>query len=152
MRVLDLGIGTGCLLLAFLHERPRAFGMGVDRSEAAARLARDNARDLGLSGRSAFLCGDWAAAIDARYDLVLSNPPYIAAADVSGLMPDVAAYEPRAALDGGADGLVAYRAILAALPILSDPIRHRGAGTGRRPGGGGRGIGGKGRFFRRIPG
>ena len=117
-RVLDLGTGTGCLLLAFLRERPNASGIGIDRAVEAARLADRNARDLGLASRAAFLCGDWAEAVDARFDLVLSNPPYIAAPRLGALMRDVAAYEPRAALDGGVCGLTAYRAIIAALPRL----------------------------------
>jgi release factor glutamine methyltransferase len=118
IRVLDLGTGTGCLLLSVLHERPKAFGVGVDRSEAAACLALDNARHLGMNDRSAFVCGDWAGSIDGRFDLVLSNPPYIATADLAGLMPDVASHEPHSALDGGASGLSAYREIIAGLPRL----------------------------------
>jgi release factor glutamine methyltransferase len=121
LRVLDLGTGTGCLLLAFLHERPEAFGVGIDRSEAATRLARRNACDLALDSRAAFLCGDWAGSIDARFDLVLSNPPYIATPRLTELMPDVVDHEPRAALDGGICGLTAYRAIIAALPWLLTP-------------------------------
>lgn len=120
-RVLDLGTGTGCLLLAFLYERSRAFGIGVDRSESAARLARDNAADIGLAARSAFLCGDWADSVSARFDLVISNPPYIPTPALAELMPDVAVFEPRSALDGGACGLTAYRAIIAALPRLVTP-------------------------------
>jgi release factor glutamine methyltransferase len=121
IRVLDLGTGTGCLLLSLLHERPNAFGVGIDRSEAAAHLARSNARDLGLAGRSVFLCGDWAGSISGRFDLVLSNPPYVATAELAGLMPDVVLHEPRGALDGGIFGLTAYRAIIAALPQLLAP-------------------------------
>jgi release factor glutamine methyltransferase len=119
--VLDLGTGTGALLLAVLTELPGATGIGVDRAEGAARLARRNAAALGLSGRTAFVCGDWAAALDARFDLVLSNPPYIESGAIAGLMPEVARHEPRRALDGGPDGLDAYRAILAALPALLTP-------------------------------
>ncbi len=121
IRVLDLGTGTGCLLLALLHERPNAFGVGIDRSEAAAHLAAGNARDLGLAERSAFVCGDWAASIGGRFDLVLSNPPYIATGELGGLLPDVAWHEPRTALDGGVCGLTAYRAIIAALRQLLTP-------------------------------
>lgn len=117
-RVLDLGTGTGCLLLAVLHERPQAFGIGLDRSEDAARLARRNAADLGLTGRSAFLVGDWTAPLRGRFDLVLSNPPYIESAGIAALMPEVRAHEPASALDGGPDGLDAYRAIIAALPSI----------------------------------
>ncbi|MBN8871546.1 MAG: peptide chain release factor N(5)-glutamine methyltransferase [Rhodospirillales bacterium] len=115
-RVLDLGTGTGCLLLAVLHERPSAFGVGVDISPAAAALAASNARRLGLAGRSAFLVADWTAPLAGRFDLVLANPPYIETATIPGLMPEVAAWEPARALDGGADGLDAYRRILADLP------------------------------------
>lgn len=121
IRVLDLGTGTGCLLLAMLHERPNAFGVGIDRSEAAARLAFSNAHELGLTERSVFLCGDWATSISSRFDLVVSNPPYIATAELAGLMPDVALHEPHTALDGGNCGLTAYRAIIAALPQLLAP-------------------------------
>ncbi|HVB68334.1 MAG TPA: peptide chain release factor N(5)-glutamine methyltransferase [Acetobacteraceae bacterium] len=115
-RVLDLGTGTGCLLLAALTEFPAAFGVGIDRAPAAAALARENAARLGMGGRAAFVCGDWGAAIAGRFDLVLANPPYIPSADIPGLMPEVACHEPRAALDGGPDGLAAYRAIVAVLP------------------------------------
>jgi len=121
VRVLDLGTGTGCLLLAFLHERPFAFGAGVDRSESATRIARRNARDLGIAPRSAFLCGDWGASIGGRFDLVLSNPPYVATPELAGLMPEVGLHEPRCALDGGICGLAAYRAIIDALPRLLTP-------------------------------
>ncbi|MFE0752804.1 peptide chain release factor N(5)-glutamine methyltransferase [Inquilinus sp. NPDC058860] len=121
LRVLDLGTGTGCLLLAVLHDRPTAFGIGVDRSEAAARTARDNARALGLADRAAFLAGDWATALAGRFDLVLSNPPYIPEADIAALDPEVRDHDPRLALSGGADGLDAYRALAAALPGLLTP-------------------------------
>ncbi len=116
--VLDLGTGTGCLLLAVLHEMPGAFGVGVDINPQAAALAAANARYLGLDQRAAFLAGDWAAALTGRFDLILSNPPYIPHADIAGLMPDVARHEPMAALDGGADGLAAYARIIAALPRI----------------------------------
>ena len=115
LRMLDLGTGTGCLLLAALSEYPRAWGIGVDRSMRACALAAANARTNRLDGRSAFLCGGWSAALAAdarRFDLVLSNPPYIRSADIAGLMPEVARFEPAMALDGGADGLDAYRTIL----------------------------------------
>jgi release factor glutamine methyltransferase len=117
-RILDLGTGTGCLLLAALHEYGQAVGVGVDKSPAAAALAAKNAASLGLGPRAAFLAGDWASALAGQFDIIFSNPPYIPAAEISGLMPEVAAYEPHAALDGGADGLDAYRAILAVLPPL----------------------------------
>ncbi len=116
--VLDLGVGTGCLLLALLTECPDAWGVGIDRAPAAAVLARRNAHALGLGKRAAFLCGDWAAAVQGRFSLVLSNPPYIRHDDLAGLMPDVVRYEASSALDGGIDGLAAYRAILGVLPGL----------------------------------
>ncbi len=120
-RMLDLGTGTGCLLLAALLEFPQASGVGVDLSAAAAALAQRNAAALGLGARAAFLCGDWAAALSAQFDLVLANPPYIETADLAGLMPEVSEYEPVRALDGGTDGLDAYRAITSALPALLVP-------------------------------
>lgn len=119
--MLDLGTGTGCLLLAALHEFPEAFGVGVDINPAAAALAAQNARALGLAPRAAFLAGSWASALEQKFDLVLSNPPYIEQADLAGLMPEVAQYEPVAALDGGADGLAAYRAIIGSLPRILAP-------------------------------
>ena len=117
-RVLDLGTGTGCLLLAALSEYPSAWGLGVDRAPAAAALARANAARVGLAERTEFVAGDWAESLAGRFDLVLSNPPYIASKEVPGLMPEVALYEPLAALDGGADGLAAYRHIVAVLGRL----------------------------------
>jgi release factor glutamine methyltransferase len=120
-RVLDLGTGTGCLLLAALHEFPDAFGVGVDRVPAAAALAARNAAALGMADRAALLCADWASALAGRFDLVLCNPPYIPAAEIAGLMADVALYEPASALAGGADGLDAYRAVLPVLPGLLEP-------------------------------
>ncbi len=130
IRLLDLGTGTGCLLLAVLHERPNAFGVGIDRFEAAAQLALSNAQDLGLAARSVFLCADWAGSISGRFDLVLSNPPYVATAELAGLMPDVVLHEPRGALDGGICGLTAYRAIIAALPQLLAPSGTAGLELG----------------------
>ncbi len=119
--ILDLGTGTGCLLLACLHEFPSAFGVGVDLNPQATNLARRNAQRLGLGNRAVFLTGSWAGALDHRFDLVVSNPPYIESADIPGLMPEVAAYEPAMALDGGTDGLAAYAAIFAALPYILAP-------------------------------
>jgi release factor glutamine methyltransferase len=121
LRVLDLGTGTGCLLLAVLAERPRAFGVGVDLRPEAAALAAANARANGLDRRAAFLAGNWGAALSGGFELILSNPPYIESAAIAGLMPEVARHEPRLALDGGADGLDAYRAVMATLPALLVP-------------------------------
>jgi release factor glutamine methyltransferase len=121
-RVLDLGTGTGALLLAALAEFPHAWGIGIDLSPAAAALAARNATANRLAGRAGFLCGNWAAALaGTKFDLVLANPPYIASAEIAGLMPEVALHEPRTALDGGADGLEAYRDIIADLPRLLAP-------------------------------
>ncbi len=120
-RILDLGTGTGCLLLACLVEFPQAFGVGIDLSPAAASLARRNAARNNLADHASFLAGDWAQAITGRFELVLSNPPYIPQGEIAGLMPEVARHEPARALDGGADGLDAYRVILAEMPRLLVP-------------------------------
>jgi release factor glutamine methyltransferase len=114
--VLDLGTGTGCLLLAALSEFPTAFGIGVDCSFAAAGIAASNAAALGLATRAAFLCADWVGALDGSFDLVLCNPPYVPTSQINGLMPEVARYEPRTALDGGADGYFAFRRLIPDLP------------------------------------
>lgn len=121
LRILDLGTGTGAILAALLSEYPNAFGLGVDLSEGAARQARDNLARLGLAGRSAVIVGRWAEAIHSRFDLVASNPPYIPARDIAALDKEVREHDPRLALDGGADGLDAYRALAAALPGLLVP-------------------------------
>lgn len=117
-RVLDLGTGSGCLLLAFLAERPGAIGIGIDASAAALTVARANAERLNLSGRAHFAQGDWAAGMAGRFDLVLCNPPYIADAELATLAPDVRNYEPGAALFAGPDGFAAYRRIIPELPAV----------------------------------
>jgi release factor glutamine methyltransferase len=120
-RILDLGTGTGCLLLALLVEFPAAFGIGVDRVPAAAALARANALRNGLIGRSDFVVADWTDPLRGWFDVIVSNPPYIPSGDIPGLMPDVALYEPASALDGGADGYDAYRTIILRLGSLLAP-------------------------------
>lgn len=111
LRVLDLGTGTGCLLLALLHELPQATGLAIDRSAGALAVASANADALGLTERAEFRLGNWTEGLAERFDLMVSNPPYIATADVERLGPEVARYEPHLALDGGRDGLDCYRAI-----------------------------------------
>lgn len=116
-RILDLGAGTGCLLLAALSEFPQATGLGIDRSEPAAAVARRNAEETGLADRAEIRCQDWSElASDERFDLVLSNPPYIAEAEIPALEEDVRLHDPLGALVAGADGLDAYRALA---PILA---------------------------------
>lgn len=114
--VLDLGTGSGALLLAALDQWPSARGLGVDRSDAALAAARANAARLGLAPRAEFVAGDWAAALDRRFDLVLCNPPYVEAGSV--LPPDVRLYEPASALFAGSDGLDAYRVLMPQLARL----------------------------------
>jgi release factor glutamine methyltransferase len=109
-RMLDLGVGSGAIMLALLAERPGASGLGVDVSEEALAVARDNAARLGLAGRAAFLRSDWTVGLaDESFELVAANPPYIPTADIALLDPEVRDHEPLAALDGGPDGLDAYR-------------------------------------------
>jgi release factor glutamine methyltransferase len=110
--VLDLGVGSGAILLSILAERPAAKGLGVDVSEEALAVARENAANLGLAGRTALMRGDWTWGLgDASFDLVVSNPPYIASDVIETLEPEVRDHEPRVALEGGADGLDAYRTL-----------------------------------------
>lgn len=121
LRILDLGTGTGCLLLALLWEMPRSTGLGIDLSEAAVAVARQNAADLRLSDRARFRRDDWMNGVNERFNLVITNPPYIASAELDGLEPEVSRFEPRTALDGGADGLESYRAIARGLDgVLAD--------------------------------
>ena len=109
-QILDLGVGSGAILLAILAERPAAKGLGIDVSEEALAVSRDNAAALGLAGRAALMRGDWTAGLsEAAFDLVVANPPYIATDIIETLEPEVSRYEPRLALDGGPDGLDAYR-------------------------------------------
>jgi release factor glutamine methyltransferase len=122
-QVLDLGTGTGCILLSLLADRPLATGLGTDRSAAALAVARANASDFGLSDRVAWAEADWFAGLSGTFDLIVSNPPYIAASEMASLDPEVRLHEPRMALTDDGDGLTAYRA------IASDARRHL------RPGG-----------------
>ncbi len=119
--VVDLGTGTGCLLIGFLAERPLVRGIGVDRSPDALMLARENARAHGVADRALFVQGDWTAPVGGHVDLVLSNPPYIPSADIMTLSPEVRTFEPHLALDGGADGLACLTRILDGLLTVLRP-------------------------------
>ena len=124
---LDLGTGTGCIVLAALAEYPEAWGIGVDINVAAARLAQGNARRCNMVTRALMMAGQWTEALSAqaRFDVVFSNPPYIPTIDLEGLMDEVRLHEPVRALDGGQDGLEAYRHLCARLPQL---LKHNGVG------------------------
>jgi release factor glutamine methyltransferase len=120
LRIADLGTGSGAILLALLSELPHAFGVGSDTSVGALGVARDNARRLDLSGAQFVAC-NMADALRGPFDVIVSNPPYIASGDIVMLPPDVRCFDPRAALDGGADGVDLYRAIAASAPALLAP-------------------------------
>ncbi len=116
LRILDLGTGSGCLLGAILSELPLSLGVGVDLSEDALRVAKENLCRLGLLHRSSFLCANWINALgDASFDIIVCNPPYIGSSEIAGLGIEVKSYDPLLALDGGKDGLDAYRDILSAV-------------------------------------
>lgn len=115
LRILDLGTGTGAILLALLTQLPQATGLGVDIADEAVHMAAENARHHGLEARAAFRCGDLMAGLADRFDILVSNPPYIPSGEIAGLEPEVRFHDPHLALDGGADGLDFYRRILASL-------------------------------------
>lgn len=121
LRIVDFGTGSGCLLLALLHELPDATGLGIDLSPAALAVASGNAADLGLAGRVRFQAGDWGVGLEGQFDILVSNPPYIETAAIAGLEPEVARHEPMLALDGGTDGLAAYRRLVPDLARLAAP-------------------------------
>jgi release factor glutamine methyltransferase len=121
LRIADLGTGSGALLLALLSELPAASGTGTDISPGALACARDNARALGLSDRAAFVECDYGRGLTEAFDLVVSNPPYVAHGDIPGLSPEVRLFDPPRALDGGPDGLDGYRAIAADAQRLLTP-------------------------------
>lgn len=118
-RILDLGTGSGALLLACLAEWPNATGIGIDASQAALAVAAENARNTGLADRASFRVGNWGERLSERFDLILSNPPYIA--ETEELSVEVRTHEPASALFAGADGLTDYRRILPQLPGLLNP-------------------------------
>jgi release factor glutamine methyltransferase len=112
LRIADLGTGSGAILLALLSELPTAHGFGTDISEQALQTATANAARVGLAHRATFIACDYASGLSGPFDLIVSNPPYIRAADIDGLAVEVRNHDPRAALDGGADGLDAYRSLI----------------------------------------
>lgn len=121
LRIIDFGTGSGCLLLALLSELANALGIGIDVLPGAAAVARRNAATLGLADRAFFAVGSWGETISCRADVIVANPPYIPSAEIETLAPEVACYEPRCALDGGADGLAAYRELGTATRRLLAP-------------------------------
>jgi release factor glutamine methyltransferase len=112
LRIVDIGTGSGAILLALLSELGGATGVGTDISPAALSTARRNARDLGLLARASFVACDYAAALSSPFDLIVSNPPYIRSSDIPNVAREVRDHDPRTALDGGCDGLRAYRALI----------------------------------------
>ncbi|MFM8700849.1 MAG: peptide chain release factor N(5)-glutamine methyltransferase [Hyphomicrobiales bacterium] len=121
LRILDLGTGTGCLLIALLHELPGATGIGVDLHDEAVQTAWLNAKRNAVDQRAEFIVSNWGEKLNTRFDLIISNPPYIPDRVINGLEPEVREHDPRFALSGGTDGLDAYRAIAAQLPDLLKP-------------------------------
>jgi len=120
-RVLDLGTGSGAILLTLLAERPDASGLGTDLSPKALAVALGNAQALGLTARASFARADWLDGVQEQFDLIVANPPYIAAAEIAGLAPEVRDWEPHLALTPGGDGLGAYRRIAAGAGVLLAP-------------------------------
>lgn len=118
LSLLDLGTGSGCLLLSLLHELPQATGVGVDRCPEALIIAQQNADSLSLSNRASFMCADWGHGLSRKFDIVVCNPPYIRQDDLDSLMPEVVDYEPHHALSGGIDGLESYRAVVSRISDL----------------------------------
>ena len=120
-RILDLGTGSGCLLLALLSELPLASGVGVDISTRALSVARSNSQRLGLAKRAHWLCSDWGASLDGHFDLIISNPPYVTEGEAENLAPEIRRFEPATALFAGEDGLDAYRRLRNDLSRLLAP-------------------------------
>jgi release factor glutamine methyltransferase len=120
-RIADIGTGSGAILLALLSELPAAYGVGTDISEAALQMARANTARLGFAARAGFVACDYAAALSGAFDLIVSNPPYIRSAELNGLAIEVHDHDPHRALDGGTDGLDAYRALVPQVPRLLGP-------------------------------
>jgi release factor glutamine methyltransferase len=124
LKLLDLGAGTGCILITLLSELPRAEGVGIDRSPEALALAAVNAERLGVAARARFFTSDWLDAVEGRFDLIVANPPYLAESELGTLAEEVLLYDPILALCGGKDGLDAYRRIAAGADrVLADKGR-----------------------------
>lgn len=149
LKLLDLGTGSGCILVTLLAELPKASGLGTDLSPGALAIAAANAKAHGVSDRASFLAADWLDAVTGTFDLILSNPPYLASGEIAGLAEEVANYDPRLGLDGGPDGLDAYRRIAARAcdhlaedgrllveigPAQGEAVTTILAGAGLRPG------------------
>jgi release factor glutamine methyltransferase len=135
LRIVDFGSGSGCLLLALLSELPQAQGIGIDILPAALAVARRNAAATGLADRAVFAVSDWGEALAGTVDVIVANPPYICSSAIDSLAPEVARYEPRIALDGGMDGLTAYRrlAVDAARLLRSSGLGLFELGEGQGP-------------------
>ena len=123
IRILELGVGSGCLLLSILHHFPGIYGVGYDRSKEAILIAKENAGKLGLANRVELSIKDWSEGFEGEYDIIISNPPYIETTLVRTLEKSVALYEPHGALDGGSDGLDCYRQLA---PIMTRHLKPAG--------------------------
>ena len=121
LTILDIGTGSGCILIALLHELSAAQGVGTDRNRETLKIARANARRHQIGGRASFVCTSWLDGLSGSFDIVVSNPPYIRSGEISSLEPEVAGYDPHDALDGGSDGLDAYRWIVPRLARVLKP-------------------------------
>jgi release factor glutamine methyltransferase len=133
--LLDLGVGSGAILAALLHSLPKSFGVGLDVSAEACAVARRNFANLGLTERSSVACGNWTAALRGSFDVIVANPPYIIRNEIGGLAREVRDYDPHLALDGGDDGLAAYRRIIPDLRRLLSPHGYAAVeiGSGQSP-------------------
>ena len=120
-RILDLGTGSGAILCSLLQSLPGSFGTGIDISRGACMIARDNLAGLGLAQRGLIVQGDWTRALRGPFDMIVSNPPYVVRGEIARLAPEVRDHDPRLAIDGGEDGLAAYREIIPASRDLLAP-------------------------------
>ncbi len=134
LRIADLGVGSGAILIALLMELPHARAIGTDRDPAALALARENARHLGVAPRASFVACDFGAGVAPGCDLVVTNPPYVCSSEIASLDPDVRDFDPRGALDGGLDGLAAYRVIASDARRILVPGAHLIAEIGKGQG------------------